>query len=112
MGKDNPLNSDIIFRRTTLIVRDIEESLNLYGNILGMESIYDQVYTHGENYLIDLLKAVDENIGVIGLVDYAYDVPMPRLNKSLSGERASLHRIWCLYSIPMIWILVGRLFRR
>ena len=74
MGKDNPLNSDIIFRRTTLIVRDIEESLNLYGNILGMESIYDQVYTHGEKTIrLIFLKAVDENIGVIGLVDYAYD---------------------------------------
>ena len=70
MGKDNPLNSDIIFRRTTLIVRDIEESLNLYGNILGMESIYDQVYTHGEKTIrLIFLKTVDENIGVIGLVD-------------------------------------------
>ena len=70
MGKDNPLNSDIIFRRTTLIVRDIEESLNLYRSILGMESIYDQVYTHGEKTIrLIFLKTVDENIGVIGLVD-------------------------------------------
>ena len=34
MGNNNPLNSDIIFRRTTLIVRDIKESLNLYQKIL------------------------------------------------------------------------------
>ena len=63
-----------------------------------------------KNYSIDL-KTVDENIGVIGLVDYAYDDPNARLNKPVR-KRASLHRIWCLYSIPMIWILVGRLFRR
>ena len=37
MEKNNPLNSDIIFRRSTLIVRVIEESLNLYRNILGMD---------------------------------------------------------------------------
>lgn len=76
MSNDNPLNSDIIFRRTTLIVRDIEESLNLYQKCLGMESIYDQVYTHGEKTIrLIFLKTVDEHIGVIGLVDYAYDDP-------------------------------------
>ena len=73
---NNPLNSDIVFRRTTLIVRDIEDSLNLYEKCLGMESIYDQVYTHGEKTIrLIFLKTVDEHIGVIGLVDYAYDDP-------------------------------------
>ncbi len=76
MGNNNPLNSDIIFRRTTLIVRDIEESLNLYQKILGMESIYDHVYTHGEKTIrLIFLKTVDEYVGAIGLVDYAYDDP-------------------------------------
>ena len=76
MENNNPLNSDIIFRRTTLIVRDIEESLNLYQKILGMESIYDHVYTHGEKTIrLIFLKTVDEYVGAIGLVDYAYDDP-------------------------------------
>ena len=66
MGNNNPLNSDIVFRRTTLIVRDIEDSLNLYEKCLGMESIYDQVYTHGEKTIrLIFLKTVDEHIGCL-----------------------------------------------
>ena len=73
---NNPLNSDIIFKVNNIIVCDIEESLNLYQKILGMESIYDHVYTHGEKTIrLIFLKTVDEYVGVIGLSDYAYDDP-------------------------------------
>jgi hypothetical protein len=76
MRNNNALNSEIIYRRTTLIVRDIDESLSLFLKILGMEGGYDHVYTHGEKTIrVIFLKTVDEYVGVIGFVDYAYDDP-------------------------------------
>ena len=34
---------DIVFRRTTLIVRNIDTSLMLYKDALGMEVVYDNI---------------------------------------------------------------------
>ena len=34
---------EIVFRRTTLIVRNIDTSLMLYKNALGMEVVYDNI---------------------------------------------------------------------
>ncbi|MEM9169126.1 MAG: VOC family protein [Pseudomonadota bacterium] len=70
----NPLN----LRRTTLVVRDIENSLALYRDALGMTVAYDQELTSpglstregadGENRSrLVLLKANDSFIGMLGL---------------------------------------------
>ena len=70
----NPLD----LRRTTLVVRDIEKSLALYRDALGMTIEYDQVLTSpglstrygadGENRSrLVLLKANDSYIGMLGL---------------------------------------------
>ena len=44
----NQLDQDILFRRTTFIVSDINKSLFLYKNLLGMGKIYDNVYIHNK----------------------------------------------------------------
>lgn len=70
----NPLD----FRRTTLIVRDIENSLAFYRDALGMTVEYDQVLTSpglttrakadGVNRSrLVLLKANNDYIGMLGL---------------------------------------------
>ncbi len=76
----NPKDQALIFRRTTLIVRDIDKSLALYGDAMGMEIIYDQVikrahpFKEGKQQSVRLifLKALDKFQGVLGLVDYHY----------------------------------------
>ncbi|MEM9705270.1 MAG: VOC family protein [Pseudomonadota bacterium] len=69
----NPLN----LRRTTLVVRDIENSLSFYRDALGMTVEYDQELTSptlgragsdGKNRSrLVLLKANDNYIGMLGL---------------------------------------------
>ncbi len=70
----NPLD----LRRTTLVVRDIEKSLALYRDALGMSVEYDQELTspglamrHGADgqnrSRLVLLKANDDFIGMLGL---------------------------------------------
>ena len=70
----NPLD----LRRTTLVVRDIEKSLALYRDALGMSVEYDQALTspglamrHGADgqnrSRLVLLKANDDFIGMLGL---------------------------------------------
>lgn len=72
--KENPLD----LRRTTLVVRDIEKSLALYRDALGMTVEYDQELTSpglamrygadGQNRSrLVLLKANDSFIGMLGL---------------------------------------------
>ena len=76
----NTKDQELIFRRTTLIVRDLNESLALYKDAMGMEVIYDQVITRphpfkkGEMQKLRLifLKALDHYQGVLGLIDYEY----------------------------------------
>ncbi|KAA5805464.1 VOC family protein [Alkalicaulis satelles] len=62
----NPLD----LRRTTLLVRDLEASLALYRDALGMTVSYDQMITSrdgsSQSRLV-LLKANDERIGMLGL---------------------------------------------
>jgi len=75
-----PKDFPLIFRRTTLIVRDIEKSLSLYRDAIGMEIIYDQVirrphpFKEGQEQSLRLifLKAADKFQGVLGLIDYEY----------------------------------------
>lgn len=68
-------------RRTTLVVRDIEHSLPLYRDALGLRVIYDQVI--GGTTRLVLLRANDDFIGVLGLMqrlnlDYTPDPPQFR----------------------------------
>ncbi len=69
----------IDLRRTTLVVRDIERSLAFYRDALGMAVIYDNlILTPRDAGLEDaeralrlvLLRANDDYIGVIGLLQY------------------------------------------
>ena len=77
-GAPDPLT----LRRQTLIVRDIEKSLRLYRDAIGMEVIYDNIIrrphrTEDRQQEIRLvfLKANNDFIGVLGLVDYEYNNP-------------------------------------
>ena len=72
----------LTLRRQTLIVRDIEKSLRLYRDAIGMEVIYDNIIrrphrTEDRQQEIRLvfLKANNDFIGVLGLVDYEYNNP-------------------------------------
>lgn len=71
-------------RRTTLVVRDIEKSLPLYRDALGLKVIYDQLIGGGKDkdgkvtpptIRLVLLRANDQFIGAIGL--------MQRLNQPM-----------------------------
>lgn len=71
-----------MFRRTTLIVRDIDDALALYRDALGMEVIYDEEiarphpFEEREQRLrLIFLKASHAHVGVIGLIDYEYGYP-------------------------------------
>ena len=64
-------------RRTTLVVRDIERSLPLYRDGLGLKVIYDQLIgggpqpdgsTQPPTVRLVLLRANDDFIGVLGLM--------------------------------------------
>ncbi len=72
----------IVLRRQTLIVRDVDRSLALYRDAIGMEVIYDNIIrrphkTEDREQRIRLvfLKASHDYIGVLGLVDYEYGSP-------------------------------------
>ena len=72
----------LVFRRTTLIVRDIPSALALYKDALGMEVIYDEEirrphpFEDREQQLrLLFLKASHDHVGVIGLIDYEYGYP-------------------------------------
>ena len=72
----------LVFRRTTLIVRDIDDALALYRDALGMEVIYDEdiarphPFEEREQRLrLIFLKASHAHVGVIGLIDYEYGYP-------------------------------------
>lgn len=74
----------IDIRRTTLVVRDIEKSLPLYRDALGLKVVYDQKIGGGTDkdgavkpptVRLVLLRANDQFIGVLGL--------MQRLNQPM-----------------------------
>lgn len=79
----HPEDAPVVFRRTTLIVHDIDESLLLYRDAMGMNIIYDNVISRphpdgsGNQQEIRLvfLKATHDYVGVIGLVDYEFNNP-------------------------------------
>lgn len=70
----------LVLRRQTLIVRNIEASLALYRDAIGMEVFYDEVIRRprgdgqpDQEIRLVFLKATDTYIGVLGLVDFQYD---------------------------------------
>ena len=70
-------------RRTTLVVRDIDKSLPLYRDALGMKVIYDEVIG-GVTRLV-LLRANDDFVGVLGLMqrlNLTEPVPAPTFHKA------------------------------
>ena len=71
-----------IHRRTTLVVRDLEASLALYRDALGMKVIYDEEINRPragddreQRLRLVFLKASHDHVGVIGLIDYEYGYP-------------------------------------
>ncbi len=75
-----PKDFPLVLRRTTLIVRDVSNSLKLYRDAMGMEVIYDNILKRprkdGKEGTQDLrlvfLKATHEYYGVLGLLEYYY----------------------------------------
>jgi catechol 2,3-dioxygenase-like lactoylglutathione lyase family enzyme len=74
-------------RRTTLVVRDIDRSLPLYRDALGLKVIYDQVI--GGTTRLVLLRANDDFVGVLGLMqrlNLTEPVPVPEFRKAQPGD--------------------------
>jgi catechol 2,3-dioxygenase-like lactoylglutathione lyase family enzyme len=87
-------------RRTTLIVRDIERSLAFYRDALGLRVVYDQAMTRPalpgapasetRQMRLVLLRANDDYVGVIGLLEYT----APRLPDPPNGaERPGIGEV-------------------
>jgi catechol 2,3-dioxygenase-like lactoylglutathione lyase family enzyme len=86
----DPLPADqrgpVDVRRVTLVVRDIERSLALYRDALGLTPVYDQKIGAGTGpdgrptpptiHLV-LLRANDDFVGLIGLMQRLNDSPPP-----------------------------------
>lgn len=70
----------IDFRRTTLVVRDIDNSLAFYRDALGLEVIYDNLIRTPRTAATDaeadrslrlvFLRANDDYVGIVGLLQY------------------------------------------
>lgn len=85
VGEDQRISVDI--RRTTFIVNDIDSSLKLYRDALGLNVIYDQMINspmeNGEirKRRLVLLQANDTFIGALGLLQYIYPEKPQRQEK-------------------------------
>ena len=77
-----------LIRRTTFLVSDIEASLKIYRDILGLEVVFDKILPIGgkglptgvfdtQGRLIFLLSHMDHRVGVLGLLTYL-DKPIPK----------------------------------
>jgi catechol 2,3-dioxygenase-like lactoylglutathione lyase family enzyme len=85
------------FRRTTLVVRDIDQSLPLYRDGIGMRVVYDQLIGGGTDadgkeiaptIRLVILRANDSFIGQLGLMQRLdVEAPPRRENRrALAGE--------------------------
>jgi catechol 2,3-dioxygenase-like lactoylglutathione lyase family enzyme len=85
------------FRRTTLLVRDIDQSLPLYRDGLGLNVVYDQLIGGGTDAAgvttpptirLVILRANDSFIGQLGLMQRLDSEPPPRREnrRALAGE--------------------------
>jgi catechol 2,3-dioxygenase-like lactoylglutathione lyase family enzyme len=85
-------------RRTTLVVRDIDKSLPLYRDALGLKVIYDEKIGGGTDkngkptppsVRLVLLRANDDFVGVLGLMQRlnpATKPPPPAFQKAQAGQ--------------------------
>jgi catechol 2,3-dioxygenase-like lactoylglutathione lyase family enzyme len=84
-------------RRTTFVVRDIDASLPFYRDALGLTQVYDQLIGAGKdaagnptpaNIRLVLLRANDDYVGLLGLMQRLDTPPPPRreLRKAQAGE--------------------------
>jgi catechol 2,3-dioxygenase-like lactoylglutathione lyase family enzyme len=84
-------------RRTTFVVRDIDKSLALYRDALGLKVIYDQLIGGGvdkdgkpraPSVRLVLLRANDTFIGALGLMQrlQAAPAPEPKFEKAGVGQ--------------------------
>lgn len=79
-------------RRTTLVVRDMDASLKFYRDALGMRVAYDHVIRSPRDAKDDasaerslrlvLLRANDDYIGMLGLMEYIKPARTPRPAKT------------------------------
>lgn len=77
----------IDLRRTTLIVRDMENSLRFYRDALGLRVVYDNVIRTPRSATSDeaaerslrlvFVQANDDFIGIIGLIEYRKPLKPP-----------------------------------
>ena len=75
-----PKDFPLVMRRTTLIVRDLDTSLKLYRDAMGMEVIYDNKLPRPrkdgkegtQTLRLVFLKATHKYYGVLGLMEYNY----------------------------------------
>ena len=75
-------------------MRDIDKSIPLYRDALGMRVIYDQVIG-GVTRLV-LLRANDDFVGVLGLIqrlNLIEPTPSPALNKTKPGEHIGVFNL-------------------
>lgn len=86
LGAQTPVpeneRTPVDIRRTTLLVRDIDRSLALYRDALGLKVVYDQVIDGENGVRLVLLRANDSFIGALGL--------MQRLSPEERTKAASL----------------------
>ncbi len=86
--RNMPNVAQFAIRRTTLIVRDIDASLDFYRRVMGMEMWYDQTMTVGGQVLpagqpgakvrVAILKGNDAVVGMLGIMaflDPPIDIP-------------------------------------
>ncbi|QFU75728.1 VOC family protein [Halioglobus maricola] len=91
--EDERLSLDL--RRTTLVVRDIDRSLALYNEALGMTISYDKMIRNPRDAKTDetsdisrrltFLQANDDFIGVLGLLEYR----KPRKEQPLASSETA-----------------------
>lgn len=84
-------------RRTTLVVRDIDKSLPLYRDALGLKVVYDEKIGPGPDaqgrpqpptVRLVLLRANDDFVGVLGLMQRLQGEapPAPEFRKAQAGD--------------------------
>ena len=86
-------------RRTTLVVRDVDRSLAFYRDALGLQLVYDQVITRPprpddpagqpRTMRLALLRANDDFVGMIGLLEYTsprLEVPPNEMRRPGIGD--------------------------